>query len=369
MPTSPTVREADLLARRVLRQRLNVRARENVTIECYPTALPWAAGFVRETRRLGARPLLHYEDETSYWTAIDEGAAAIVGTLGNPEMAALAATDVYVYFWGPEDMARRRTLSDATSEKAVAFNNRWYDVATQAGLRGARMGIARVTEANARLLGVPYRAWRKEMIGASTQDLTPLIKDATRINQRLRRGKTIRLHHSNGTDLTLALAGRTPVESLGRVTPANMKSRFGRMATVPEALVYTSVDEGVAEGTFVANRPSTSSGTRRAGGQWRFENGRLSRAQYREGGASFRTAYRSGGVDRSRPAFIEFGLDPSIHVSPMLEESERGTVSIGIGANASFGGKNKTFFSDYLALAGADVLIDDIPVLRRGRIV
>ena len=69
----PSPQEADRLARQVLTVRLRLKAGENVTIETYPTALPWALGFVREARRLGARPVLHYEDERSYWTAVDVG--------------------------------------------------------------------------------------------------------------------------------------------------------------------------------------------------------------------------------------------------------------------------------------------------------
>ena len=175
---------ADRLARSVLKDRLHLKAKENVTIETYPSALPWATGFVREARRMGAKPLLHYEDEASYWTAVEEGHAHRIGSPSDAEWAALADTDVYIYFWGPEDMARRIALPEKTQGSLTAFNGKWYDVAAKAGLRGARMSIARVTERNARHWGVSRSTWEAEVLAASFRDPKTMAKDAAKVERR-----------------------------------------------------------------------------------------------------------------------------------------------------------------------------------------
>lgn len=90
----PGPSEAHRLARHVLTSRLESQRGENVTIETFPTALPWAIGLVREARRLGARRLFHYED--ACWTATDEGGLATLGTPGSHDWAALAETEVYI---------------------------------------------------------------------------------------------------------------------------------------------------------------------------------------------------------------------------------------------------------------------------------
>ncbi len=194
MFTDPAV--ADRLARGVLRQRLSVQPKESVTIESYPSSLPWAAAFVREARRLGARPMPLYEDESSYWTAIEEGRAALVGSPSDAETAALAGSDVYIYFWGPENLGRFRGLPDAVAEKATAFNGKWYETARKNSVRGARMGIARVTPQNANWYGVPFRAWRDEVLSASTSDIRPIVRDARRLEGGLDRGHSVRLDAS-----------------------------------------------------------------------------------------------------------------------------------------------------------------------------
>jgi len=365
----PSVAQADLLARNVLTRRLHLRPKENVTIEAYPSSLGWAAGFVRETRRLGARPLLHYEDELSYWKAVEEGRSALIGTPGEHEWAALEESDVYIYFWGPENIARRSRLSDPVLAQLTSFNHEWYQRAVKAGVRGARMSIARVTEPNAKFWGVPIGAWRREVFDASVRDPKLLRRDAERVRRAFDRGHDLRIRHPNGTDLTLALAGRPVQVTIGEVTAKSRATPFGLMTNVPDATVYVAVDEGTAEGTFVANLPTSMGTSQLRGGRFRFKDGRLVGSRFSEGGRSFSEQYRGARAGRDRPSFVEIGLDPSIHRAPGLEEAVRGAVTAGIGQNSSFGGKTKVDFLAYLTVAGAELSVDGRPLVRGGRVV
>ncbi|MCI4373085.1 MAG: aminopeptidase [Thermoplasmata archaeon] len=369
MTPSVTEAQADRLARNVLLSRLDLKPKEKVIIETYPSSLVWANGFVREARRRGASPILHYEDESSYWTAIEEGQAGLIGAPADHEMAALAEADVYIYFWGPENLARRWKLNEKTQEQATAFNSRWYEVARKNGVRGARMGIARATPENAKAFGVSYPAWWAELFAASTQDIRPLVRQAERLRKVLEKGGAARLTHPNGTDLNFALAERTMREGLGRVTPAEMKTAFGMMASVPEALVYISIDESTADGTIVANRPTRQGASPREGGRWTMTDGHLTEYHYKTGGKEFRAAYSDAPKGRDRPALLEIGLDPSVRVSPMLEESEAGAVSFGVGGNTAYGGKTRVPFLDWLTVGGAELSVNGRTIVRRGRVV
>ncbi len=365
----PTPSEADRLARRVLTTRLKLKPGENVTIETYPSALPWALGMVRESRRLGARPLLHYEDEDSYWTAVSERRYDLIGEPGGHEWGALENTDVYVYFWGPEDRARMARLPSSVADRLVAFNPKWYRVAGRHRVRGIRMGIAQVTPAAARAWGVSFAAWRKEVVRSTMLDPAEMVRDAQRVRRAFERGRAVRIRHPNGTDLTLALAGRAPVLSLGWTTTTTRRQPFGSMASAPDGSVYVAVDETTADGVLVSNRLSTRLGVPVRGGKWTFRRGRLVRQSYSEGGAAVRRAWQDAGRYRARPAMIEVGLDPTVRISPGLEENERASVSIGIGGNAGFGGATRAPLYMHLSVAGAELSVDDRLLARGGRIV
>lgn len=366
---TPSLTESDRLARVVLRDRLAVKPKENVTIEAYPAALPWATGFVREARRLGARPLLHLEDETSYWAAVEDGKGELVGSPGDHEWAALEETDAYIYFWGPQDLARRNRLPAKTQAALVAFNRRWYDVARRSRLRGARMFLGRVTEENARTWGTPAARWEREVVNASLEEPTRFRPDAERIRRAFERGRSVRLRHPNGTDLTLALRQRPANVTLGDLAPPKKRGRFGMMINVPDASVYVAVDENTAEGTLVSNRTVSCFGTPHRGGRFTFSGGRLTRLSFASGGAAFLGPYRRAKRGKDRPSFLEVGLNPGVRSAPMLEEIERGTVTVGVGQNAGFGGKTDTDFLGYLSVRGAELSVDDRPLVRAGRLV
>ncbi|MGP8077682.1 MAG: aminopeptidase [Thermoplasmata archaeon] len=367
--SGPSVDQVDQLARSVLTRRLKLRPKENVTIETYPSSLPWATGFVREARRLGAHALLHYEDEEAYWAAVAEGRSGLIGSPGDHEWAALEKTDVYIYFWGPEDIARRAGLPDAVQTRLVAFNSRWYEVARKQGVRGARMSIARVTEPNADFWGIPIGPWRREVYRASLLDPALLRRDAERVRRAFERGREVRIRHPNGTDLTLALAHRPVQVTLGEVTAEGRKSTFGSMANVPDGTVYVAVDESTAEGSMVANLPTSTGTSRLRGGRFRFKDGRLTGFRFSEGGRAVAKDYRAAGAGRDRPSFVEVGLNPAIRGAPGLEEAAKGAVTAGVGANVGFGGKTKVDFLAYLTVAGAELSVDGRPLLRRGRVV
>jgi aminopeptidase len=367
--SAPTPKEADRLARRVLTTRLKLKAGENVTIETYPSALPWALGIVREARRIGARPLLHYEDEYSYWAAVNEGKWDLIGQPGKHEWSALENTDVYLYFWGPEDRARLARLPETTAERLVAFNPKWYHVADRHRVRGLRMGIALVTPSSARHWGVPFEAWRDEVVRSTMVDPADLVASSEKVRRAFLRGSEVRIRHPNGTDLTVELAGRKPMMSLGWTTPATRRQPFGVMANAPDGSVYVAIDESTADGVLVSNRLSTRIGEPVRGGKWTFRRGKLVRQRYAEGSAAMRGAWRTAGKNRGRPAMLEVGLDPTVERAPGLDENERGAVSVGIGGNVGFGGTTRSPLWMHLAVAGAELSIDGKTLAQGGRIV
>ena len=59
--------EYEALAKSVLKRTLQVKAGENVIVETWNHGLPIAAEFVYQIRGLGARSLLFFEDEDTFW--------------------------------------------------------------------------------------------------------------------------------------------------------------------------------------------------------------------------------------------------------------------------------------------------------------
>lgn len=360
----------DELARHVLKRRLGIKRGEALVVESFPSSLPWATAFVRQARRMDARPLLLFEDERTYWDTIDSGHVDTIGTPPESEWALLEASDVYVYFWGPENHARRSRLPEAVAAKASAYNREWYDRARRAGLRGVRMEMAKVTPANARFYQIPFREWRNAILTATMRDPSDLKRPIERVSRALARGREVRLTAPGGTDITLAL-DHGPIRTFdGRCErPGPRRWRFSVMATVPSAVVGSRLKTSVAEGTIAANRPSYLGTGVAHGGTARFQGGHLVRLSFRAGGNAVRKEYAASSRGRDLVGFIEVGLDPALHGLPDLEDCEAGAVTLGLGTNTSWGGSNRTDFMTWLTVAGGRLTVDGQDVVRSGRVL
>lgn len=357
-PRTSSRREARF-AKAVLTRYLQVRPGENVVIEGWSHVLPWAIALARETRRLGAFPLILYENDDSYWDSVDAHEDEILGSNPSHEWAMLGKTNVYVHMWNAVDRLRMASLGPKREAKLFRWNPEWYKAAAKAGLRGTRLEIGRPYPRLAKLYGIDPAVWTNQIVAGTTVDPDRLSAAGAPIARALQRGRRIRIHDERGTDLTLGLAHRTARIDNGRVRNEDRKRPFGMLGLLPAGLVRVALDESVAEGTIVANRPSYNDVGMSTGGVFEFRHGRLVRHHYDTGAAFFDQPYRRGGKGRDRPGYLGIGLNPKLHNTPQLEDREAGAITVAVGNNRlAPGGKNTAAFSGIVVNVGAQVEID-----------
>jgi leucyl aminopeptidase (aminopeptidase T) len=368
MTDAPPTDVLESIARETLTQTLHLRRGASVVIEAWTHMLPWSNAFVFVARQLGIRPMVLYEDETTYWRSVDAAKASDIGRLPTPEAAAIAKTDGYVFLWGPADRPRLQALPAEQRQALLGYNSGWYELAAKAKLRGCRIEYGRATDAAAVKYGVDGPAWRAELLAASQVDRRAMVREGARVARRLAQGRSITLSHANGTRLALQLARRRPVVDDGVVDAEDVR-QGNNLTSIPGGAVYVALDETVAAGTLVANRTSYPPAGTMTGGRWTFQENHLTEFSYASGEDEFRTAYEAAAPARDRPGILSVGLNPRIRASPGLEELERGAVLVGIGSNTSYGGKTTIPFQSWLVLAGAHLEVDGRALVADGEIL
>lgn len=367
MTETPSKLQRDA-ARNIVTKYLRVRSGEQAIIESWNHTLPMASAMVDEVRRVDGQALLVYNDEDSWWRTIDRKQDRLLGKSSAPEWAALEAADVYVNFWGPGDTDRIETLPEKVGDEAFAWNWPWYAVARKTGLRGVRMTEGFVTQGRARQWGLDLGRWEERTLRACLVDPEELAQSGARLCRALARGKKVRITHSNGTDLEVAVAGVAPRLLDGRTHPWTKKdSPSGMVQGVPAGTVDVALDSTTAEGTFHANRRTNIWWNWHAGGTFEFARGKLTSYSFEKGGEEFARQYRNGTAGKDRTSVLKFGLNPAVRDVPNLETVERGGVSLQIGGNRYLKGTNRSNFFTWLSLAGSEIAIDGTPVLRAGR--
>jgi len=367
--SEPTEELATKLARNVLSKTLRVRPKENVVIESWSESLPWAKPFVSEARRMGANPLMLYEDEGGFWEAVESGHARGTGRVGDHEWAALAKTAAYVFFFGPSEWPRFDALPPQKQVGVAAYNPDWYARAAKAKVRGARMYLGRTSPLAAERWKLDLDAWREEMVRASLVSPAEMNRLGTRIGARMRSGKQVEIHHPNGTELSFRL-GKFPVQLDDALVDAADLKAGNNMATIPGGVVGVAIDHTSAEGSVVGNHTTYPNSGPVSGTHWSFSGGRLTDQSYESGGEALLKQFAKapkGGKDRL--GFFSVGLNPEITHLPQMEDQELGAVLLQIGGNTFRGGKNASPFGAWMVVKGADVTIDGKPVLDGGRVV
>jgi leucyl aminopeptidase (aminopeptidase T) len=369
MPESPSKLQRDA-ARNIVTKYLKVRAGEYAIIESWNHTMPMASAMVDEVRRVGGNALLIHEDEDAWWRAIDRKQSKLLGRSSAPEWAALKAADVYVNFWGPGDTDRIEKIPERTFDEALAWNWPWYAVARRTGLRGVRMTEGFVTEGRARKWALDPVRWEESMLRASLIDPEETAKSGARLRKALSRGKKVRITHSNGTDLEVALAGVAPRLLDGRPHPYEKgDSPSGMLQQIPGGSLDVALDSKTAEGSILANRRTNIWWTVHAGGTLEFAGGKLTSYSFGEGEEEFAHQYTNGTAGKDRASALKFGLNPAVRDVPNLETVESGSVSLQIGGNRYLKGSNGSSFFTWLSLGGSEIAIDGTPVIRAGKIL
>jgi leucyl aminopeptidase (aminopeptidase T) len=363
---SPVYSEARArdMARLVLTKTLRVKSGESVTIETWDSTVAWATAFVLEARRLGALPVLLYNDESAYWKTLDLAGPKILGSVGRAEWAMLEKTDAYVSFWGPSDGLRESRLPPATEADLTAYEEKWFEIANRTGLRFARMFIGRVSAASARGYAIDEEAWRRELVEGTLVDPVPLHQKALKIADRFRKGRIVEVRHPNGTELRLRLRNREPRVDSG-ILPARTGGRRGgehpgvQDISIPAGVVIVAVDEESGDGRFISNEPSDSLEGPLVGGEWAFRDGHLTSYSYRTGGDRFERSYREAGLQLGTPGILSLGLNPKIRNAPLMRDQRLGTVTLGIGGNRFYGGQTDGHgWHPVLHLTDAELRVD-----------
>jgi leucyl aminopeptidase (aminopeptidase T) len=141
------------VVKKVISQSLRLKKGESVTVETWNNGLTLARQFVIEARRIGASPIMIFEDEDAYVDGVKNAPKDMVGKMGKHEYQLLASTDAYFFIPNPVigDYTKRLSLEEV--DQSTAYNDSWYEAAEKEKLRGVRMSYGFAGEEVAGILG------------------------------------------------------------------------------------------------------------------------------------------------------------------------------------------------------------------------
>ena len=354
------------LAKNVLSTTLGIQTGDDIIVETWDHGLPIASTFVHQARGLGAHPMLLFEHEETFWKSTAMLAEDRLGKVGEHEWAAIEKSKGYVFIPGPANFLKI-WKNFAKFRASTAYNEEWYERAKRYRLKGARIALAYATRERAKAYKLPLAAWQKMLLAASSIDYSTLKAKAEKVTPFLRSGE-VKITASNGTDLTLQLAGREPY-SEDCIVDANDLDHGRNLANIPGGSLSTCPDETKCEGTVIFDRPTAYMGKWVGGVKFNFKDGTLTNYQARLNAGLFKSSFEKATGEKNKIALVGVGLNPKIKTGFLQDSLVEGTVTVAIGGNDDVGGNNKTDYYYAGILTRATLSVDENVIVKNGKLV
>ncbi len=173
------------VARKVVSESLRLKKGESVTVESWNNGLTLAQRFVVEARRVGALPIMIFEDEDTYVESVRNTPKDTVGKMGRHEYELLAASDAYFFIPNEILEAYTKRLTPEEVDQATGYGSSWYEAAEKAKLRGARMSFGFAGKELARMLGKRLEEITTHQLKATLVDFGALKKSGKELESNL----------------------------------------------------------------------------------------------------------------------------------------------------------------------------------------
>ncbi len=316
----------DALAKKILKESLNVQRGETVTIETWTNGLDFAKRVVLEARKIGATPLLLLEDQDVFIETAKTVPKEHLGSMGRHEYGLLSETNAYVFIPGPPIAAYTKVITREERAISTAYNQSWYEAAAKAKLRGARLSFGYVGEDLAKLYGKSVKTIVDHQLKACLVDINKLRETGNRIATYLTDGYEASIGSGN-EKLRFALGGNVVIED-GIVDTQDVDAE-NNMVYMPPGRVRKGINPSSVSGSIEVSFAEIYSG-RVEGIKMSFKDGILRSWSAKRNNKALDELINKIPEDKRQISFIEIGMNPVLKYGNAQDRFVSGAVTIGL---------------------------------------
>lgn len=312
------------VARKVISESLRLKKGESVTVETWNNGLTLARQFVVEARRIGALPIMIFEDEDAYVDSVKNTPKDMVGKMGRHEYELLAATDAYFFIPNEVLEAYTKRLTPEEVDQSTSYGTSWYEAAEKAKLRGARMSFGFAGKELARTLGKRLEEIIIHQLKATLVDFGALKKTGKELESHLP-NNTAGALISGGSQLEFEFEDGVGLED-GIVDEEDISTGHS-MAYMPPGMLTRKIKVGSVRGKVKLSPTLTWLGMV-DDGVLEFENGRLISWSSRSSKERLDSLINDQPENERRVSAVTIGLNPLVHYGYAQDRFVAGSIGV-----------------------------------------
>jgi len=358
------------VARSIVRDSLRAKPDEAIIIQAGAHTLDLANEVALEAFKVGADPAILVETDEVFYGQFKHLTEEQLRKTSAHCLGIADYVHSYVWLGGVMDPSGMKRVPPSKWAALFEGEEAHYRKNLEKKQKSVGVALAQVTKARAKTYGFNYAAWKKALEQAITVDYGEMTKIGTILSGLLRQPAEVRVTADNGTDLSFRLAGeaRRPYVDDGVISDEDIAAG-NTNTSLPAGAVRIAPVEDSAKGTFVSDVKIPQIGLLIEGLSWTFDQGRVVdfTAKRNLRGAQVNYAQATGAKDM----FGWFGLGINKKLKPgyLTSGYTRGSVTIGIGDNRTYEGRNESTYGFEGYLGTATVTLDGKPIVESGRLV
>jgi leucyl aminopeptidase (aminopeptidase T) len=318
------------VAEKVLTESLRLKAGEALTIETWSTGLPFANEAALEAKKLGAFPLMLYEDEKGYVRGVKSTPKDALGKMGRHEYGLLSSSDAYVFIPGPPISGYYPKITRKEFMESTAYNGSWYRAAKKSKLRGARLTFGWVGTDLARLLGKDRDEIVLHQLRAAMVNYGKLGAKAKQVEKLLGDGAEATLL-TQDAQLRVRLKG--DVEIQDGITDGEDVAQGSNLSYVPPGYVGKDIEVASVEGSVHVS-PSITRYGMLEDAELRFSKGKFAGWTSRGSTEVLQELERVIPPKARMPTYLLIGLNPSMKFGYAQDRFPEGAITVAGGFGA-----------------------------------
>lgn len=341
-------------ASKILSESLHLKKGESITIETWNNGMSFAQQVVMEARKIGAIPMVLFEDEEAYVQGAKTMDREVLGKMGKHELGMLSGSDAYVFIPGHPLSTYYSGLSAQERSASIGYNSEWYDAAEKAKLRGVRLSFGYATREMAKILGKPVeKIVAHQLNGFLQTDLTSLGNKGRELAKLMQDGVTCTITSSDGLRLEFQLRGRAELED-GVIDEADL-SQGPNMHYLPPGFVSQKVDPPLATGKVKVFATTRFGIVRDA--TLEFESGRLVKWESKTSKRELDKTVESIEEETRKLGTLLIGMNPALKLGYGVDRFVSGSISLNVTSKLG------------AFVQSGSLSIDDREIVRAGKLV
>jgi aminopeptidase len=356
----------DQIAKTLVRESLGIKKEDVVVIGTYPHTIDMANAIAMECFKKGADVLMTLDTDEVFYGHLKVLSKANLRTTSAHCLGLAEYTSVNIFIGGPEDPSEMKRIPADKFTALFEGEKAHYEKSMKKGIRSAYLPLGLVTRQRAKVYGLSYDSWMRSTKSAMRASPKKMSAFGRKLAKVLEKGRNVHITSRKGTDLTFRLGKRRVYIDDARLDAQDAKKGVNHLS-LPAGEVMLAPLENSANGKVVFDLPIPQVGKLIQNLRWKFKKGKVVEFKASKNLKATMDFYDSSHGDKDRIGFLAFGINPNAKYGCFLNSIVNGAVSVGIGGNNFYGGKNESEYSFGGTMSKATVEIDGKEILRNGK--